>query len=481
MFDKTALEKLGTEAGCATPVLEWNENGSIFDGPVSSSGHGIFDETVSKKLDLESGNATISADVKYDASNSTSSEILSEQLEIKSGSAGMQYNTNNSTSRIYGGNTSIPMKLNSWISHWHIFDAQGRAVGFRTYDPEEPVWTPEQFAERLQGLSAEYEEGRCCDEDERMRARMHDRCAFEDGEGPFDPRVLLQRPEWSPLHPFRLQEDVDGYVEVTGRKDSAVDLGPRASGTQRAWRVPDGRYTLARHRGQDVQGAKDVDEVVHEWLEAQRRHVVRRLPTPAPTEHYSNSPTSSLEPKLDATPEVPAPVAIEEYLLAYGVEWKGMGLEAMKAMVKKHFDEDGLAEMGRRMGVGLAAFEAEVTPPPPMRGLREIGQGRAEPNVLTGNPGMCGSASPTRSEMESEPEQQRSSVPAQRSPPRGNKLPAVKRWNGRPALQPRAAFGSNSGMTPEEWVEHRRKGKNESQKMKRKEQRERKAKLCGSL
>ncbi|KAK5707570.1 hypothetical protein LTR97_000107 [Elasticomyces elasticus] len=373
------------------------------------------------------------------------------------------------------------MALNSWTIHWHIFDAQGRAVGFRTYDPEEPVWTPARFAERLQGLSAEYEEGRCCDEDERMRVRMRDGCAFEDGGGPFDPRVLLQQPEWQALHPFRLQEDVGGYVEAMGRKDSAVRLGPRASGLLSGQRVPGGRYTASRPQDQDVRGLQDVDEVVHEWLEAHRRYGVQRLPTPALTEHYPNSPTPSSGPKLDAAPEVPAPVAIEEYLLAYGVEWKGMGLEAMRAMVKKHFDEDGLAEMGRRMGVGLAGFEAEVPPPPPMRGLREIGQGRAEPNVLTGNSGMSGSASPTTSEMESEPEQQRSSVPAQRSPPRGNKLPAVKRWNGRPALQPRAAFGSNSGMTPEEWVEHRRKGKNESQKMKRKEQRERKAKLCGAL
>ncbi|KAK4962062.1 hypothetical protein LTR10_002559 [Elasticomyces elasticus] len=382
--------------------------------------------------------------MEYDANNSTSSETLSEELEIKSGSA-------------------------------------GRAVGFRTYDPEESVWTPEQFARRLQGLSAGYEDGRDCDEDERMRVRMRDGCAFEDGEGPFDPRVLLKQPEWQALHPFRLQEDVDAYVEATGRKDSAVDLGPRASGTRGEQRYLGGQYVTSGYQPRGVPDPIQLNGAVHEWLEAHRRYGVQRLPTPAPTEHYANSPTSSSEAKPDATPEVSAPVAMADYLLAYGVEWKGMGLEAMRAMVKKHFDKDGLAEMRRRMGLALAVFEAEVTPPPPMRGLREIGQGRAESNVLTGKSGMSGSASPVKSEMRLEPEQQRSTVPAQRSPPPGKRLLAVKRWNGRPALQPRAAFGSHSGMTPEEWVEHRRKGKNESQKMKRKEQRERKAKLCGSL
>ncbi|KAK5734915.1 hypothetical protein LTR17_008548 [Elasticomyces elasticus] len=301
---------------------------------------------------------------------------------------------------------------------------------------------------------------------------MRARCAFEDG-GTFDPQVLQQQPEWRASHPFRLQEDVDGCVEATGRKDSALDLGTRASGTRWEQRFSRGQDFSTIHQPPSVQGTRQPNEGVRGWLEAQRRHVMQSSPTPAPTEHYLSPPTSSSEPKLAATPEVPAPVAIEEYLLAYGVEWKGMGLEAMKAMVKKHFDKDGLAEMGRRMGLALAVFEAEVTPPPRMRGLRETGRGRAEPDVITGNSGMSGSASPVKSDVRVQPEQQRSSVPAQRSPPPGNRLPAVKRWNGRPALQARAGLGSNCGMTPEEWVEHRRKGKNESQKRIRAEQKER--------
>ncbi|KAK5674598.1 hypothetical protein LTS10_012599 [Elasticomyces elasticus] len=473
MFKGILVGELGFEGGCATPVLDWNENGSIFDEPVSEELHiegGSILTTGAEQLDLEGRRITLSAGRKWDSSNSTLSGTLSEQLGIQGGctviGAGMGYDSGSSTLSgtasgqlgIKGGNTSIPTELNSWTPHWHIFDNQGRAVGFRTYDPEEPVWTPRQFAESSQ---------------------MHDRCAFEDG-GAFDPRLLLQQPEWRALHPFRLQEDVDAYVEATGRRDEVGGLGPRAS----VQRFSDGRNIASRHRDQDVRGPQDGDgdEVVYEWLEAQRGHGVQSPPTPALTEHElldSGPPQLVPEHKAVSTSEscdLPDPLATEEYLLACAVEWKGMGLEERREMVSGHFGGARSVGLARGEMLGLLPLGEENVGQTSGGVLEEIVQGNDMCTyVPRGDPGMPGSASPTRSEMEAEPEQQRSSVPAQRVTPPGNRLPAVKRWNGRPALQPRAGLGSNSGMTPEEWVEHRRKGKNESQKMKRREQRERKA------
>ncbi|KAK5736567.1 hypothetical protein LTR17_007386 [Elasticomyces elasticus] len=481
--------------GCnATPVLEWNEHGSIFD------------DSVSEELEIQRDSAAaIGAGTEHDSRNSMFDETVSGQLEIQAGctviGAGMEHGPSNSTlgvtlpelPRNYGGNTSIPMELNSWTPHWHIFDNQGRAVGFRTYAPEDPLRTPRQFAERLQGLSVGCEGGGDCDNDERMRVGMRDGCAFEDG-GTFDPRVLLQQPEWRALHPFRLQEDVDGYVEATERKDSAVDLGPRASGMPRGQRFCDGQYVTSGYQPRGVPEPTQLNGVVHEWLEAQLGQGVQSPPTPVPTEYeqlgFFGAPTLTPEPKPDPISErcdVLDPLAIEEYLLACAVEWKGMSLEERREMVRGHFSGARSVRMGGRemLGLPLPLGEEGVAHQTSM-GFREgIGQGKVEPDIhmdmhmpqrlLGVDSRLPGSASPTRSEMESEPGQQRSSVPAQRVTPPGNRLPAVKRWNGRPALQARAGLGSNSGMSPEEWVEHRRKGKNESQKMKRKEQRERKA------
>ncbi|KAK5734914.1 hypothetical protein LTR17_008547 [Elasticomyces elasticus] len=161
-----ALEKLETEAGNPTPVLDWNEHGSIFDEPVSeqldleggstasgagwdqNSSNSTLSGTLSEQLEIQGGCTAMATGGEQDCSSSTLSGTLSRQLDLEGGNTTtgpeMEYGPSNSTSsgtlpeqpRVYGGNTSHPMELNSWISHWHIFDNQGRAVGFRTYDPE---------------------------------------------------------------------------------------------------------------------------------------------------------------------------------------------------------------------------------------------------------------------------------------------------------------------------------------------------------
>ncbi|KAK3663996.1 hypothetical protein LTR22_005216 [Elasticomyces elasticus] len=332
------------------------------------------------------------------------------------------------------------------------------------------IWTPDQFVERLHGLSAGYEDDQYCSEAERMWAPMHDGCVFEEF-GTFDPQVQLEQPEWQSLYPLRLQEDVDGFVEATGRKDSAVDLGPWASGL----RSPRGQDFPTTHQPWDVWTPTLPNGGVREWPEAQCGQGVQSSPSPVLTEHEMlgyGAPTLIPEPEalpdyeprcdfpddhyliacaVEAVVERPAPVCPMVGKLGVVLdEWKGLGLDERRVM------EDA----------GVALFEAEMTPPPPMRVLRGVGQEGVEPDVCTYTPqqvfgvenGMSVSAPRTWVDVA----QQRLQKP-----------PGVIKWNGRPAVRPRAGLGKRCGMTPEEFVVHRRKGKNESQRRIRAEQKER--------